>query len=114
MIGGIGRTRNPRRDEPGHVGRVNVAAAGEICVKHFLQFLNYHRLEFYVIAAKVVGEIEFGGRAGLHAYRGTVQLFRTLHVALFCDHESLAVVEINADEVESETGIARERPCGIA
>ena len=114
MVVAIGRARNASCNQPGHVGGVDITAPGEIGVEHFFQFLNHHRLEFHVIGAKVVGKIEFSGRTWLYADRGAVELGRALHFSLFRDHESLAVVEINADKVEPEISITGERPRGIA
>ncbi len=66
------------------------------------------------MGAEIIGEIELGGGAWLHADRGAVQLRCAFDVAFFRDHESLAVVVINADEVDPEAGVPGNRPARVA
>jgi hypothetical protein len=96
------------------VGRVDVAAAGEVRVQHLLHLFDDHRLEAHLVRAEVVGEVELGRGARLHADRGAVQLLRALHVELAMHHEALAIVVIHADEVEAEARVARDGPGGVA
>ena len=111
---GLRRARGARRDQAGVVGGVDVAAAGEVGVQHLVQLLDHHRLEGHLVRAEVVGEVELGGGARLHADRGAVQLLGALHVEAAVHHEALAVVVVHADEVEAEAGVARDGPGGVA
>src|SRR5688572_878400 len=114
VLFGLRCTRGARRDETRVVGGVNVAAAGEVGVQHLFHLLNDDRLEVHLVRAEVVGEVELGRRAGLHADSGTVQLLRALHVELAMHHEALAVVVVHADKVQAEARIARDGPGGVA
>ena len=96
------------------VGGVDVAAAGEEGGADLVDLLDHHRLEGHLVGAEVVGEVELGGGAGLHADRGAVQLLGALHAELLRHHEALAVVVVDAGEVEAERGVARQRPGRVA
>ena len=68
----------------------------------------------HLVGAEVVGEVEFGGGAGLHADGGAGQLLGAGDAQLLCDQESLTVVIVDAREVEAVRGVARQRPGGVA
>ena len=98
------------------VGRVDVAAAGIIGGVGFLELLEDHRVVFEIVGLEVVGEVQFGRGAGLHADRGAGKLQRGVHARqlLGVDHEALAVIIGDAGEVEAERGVAVDRPGGVA
>ena len=106
----VRRVGRAGRVEARGVGREDVAAAGEEGGAHFLDLLDDDRLEGHLVGAEVVGEVELGGGAGLHADRGAVQLLGALHAELLVHHEALAVIVVDAGEVEAERGVARQRP----
>jgi len=114
VLVGLRRARSAQRDEARVVGGERVAAPREVGAQHFLQLLDHHRLELHVVGAEVVGEVEFGRRPGLQADGGAVQLLRALDVRLFRHHEALAVIIVDADEVEPEAGVPRQGPGGVA
>src|SRR5947208_7326113 len=114
VLVGLRRARGAQRDEARVVGGERVAAPREVGARHFLQLLDHHRLELHVVGAEVVGEVELGRRPGLQADGGAVQLPRALDVRLFGHHEALAVVVVDADEVEPEAGVPRQGPGGVA
>src|SRR4029450_12624479 len=58
---------------------------------------------------EVVGEVELGGGAGAYADRSTIELLGALHAELLVHHEALAVVVVDAGEVEAERGVAGQR-----
>ena len=105
-VGGVG---GAGRVEARGVGREHVAAAGEEGGADFLDLLDDDRLEGHLVGAEVVGEVELGGGAGLDADRGAVQLLGALHAELLVHHEALAVIVVDAGEVEAERGVARQR-----
>ena len=114
VVGRVLGARPAHRHEARHVGGVDVAAAGEVGVGHLLELLDHHRLERHVVGAEVVGQVELGGGAGLHADGGAVELLGAFHVQLLRHHEALAVVVVHAGEIEAEAGVARQRPGGVA
>src|SRR3954468_1274091 len=114
VLVGLRRARGAQGDEAGLVCGVGVAAAVEVGVQHFVQLLDHHRLEAYLVGAEVVCEVELVGGARLHADGGAIELLRALHVQLLRHHEALAVVIVDADEVQANARVARKRPGGIA
>ena len=106
----VGRVGGAGRVETRGVGRVDVAAAAEERRTDFLDLLDHDRLEAHLVGAEIVGEVELGRGAGAHADRGAVQLLGALHAELLVHHEALAVVVVDAGEVEAERGVARQRP----
>ena len=103
-----------RRGQARGVGRVDVAAAGEEGGTDLVDLLDDHRLERHLVGAEVIGEVELGGRAGSHADRGAAQLLGALHAELLRHQEALAVVVVDAGEIEAERGVARQRPGRVA
>ena len=101
-IGGAGRVETRR------IGRKHVAATGEEGGARFLDLLDDDRLEGHLVGAEIVGEVELGRRAGLYTDRGAVQLLGALHAELLVHHEALAIVVVDAGEVEAEGGVARQ------
>src|SRR6266404_3695852 len=114
VLVGFRRARGAQRDEARVVGGERVAAPREVGAQHFLQLLDHHRLELHVVGAEIVGEVELGRRPGLQADGGAVQLLHALDVRLFRHHEALAVIVVDADEVEPEAGVPRQGPGGVA
>src|SRR4051812_38329274 len=114
---GLGRRRRvggAGRIEARRVGGVDVATAGIEGGADLLDLLDDHRLEAHLVGAEVVGEVELGGGAGLHADGGAVQLLGALHAELLGYHEALAVVVVDAGEVEAERGVALQGVGGVA
>ena len=66
------------------------------------------------MGAEEVREVELGGGALLHADRGAVELERRIHLQRLAHHEALAVVVVDAGEVQAERGVARRGPGGVA
>jgi hypothetical protein len=91
----------------------NVAAAGEEA-ERIVDLLDDHRLEGHLVGAEVVGEVELGGGAGGHADGGAAQLLGALHAELLRHQEALAVVVVDAGEIETERGVARQRVGRVA
>ncbi len=99
VLVGLRRARGAHSDHARHVGGVDVAAPGEVGVQHLFQLFDDHRLEFHLVSAEVVGEVQFGGGAGLHADRRAVELLCAHDFQLLRHHEALAVVVVHADEI---------------
>jgi hypothetical protein len=64
----------------------------------------------HFVGAKKVGEVEFGRCALLHAHGCAIELERGIYLKRLAHHEALAVIIIDADEVEAERGVSRRRP----
>ena len=67
-----------------------------------------------MVGAEIVGEVELAGCALLHAHGGVVELERRAQLECPAHHEALAVKESDGGEIESERGIARQGPGGVA
>ncbi len=78
------------------------------------QLLEDHRLVGDVVVLEVVGEVELGVGAGLHADRGAVEIVDRLHAERLLHHDALAVIVVDDGEDEAELGVARHRPGGVA
>ena len=102
------------RGQARRVGGQRVAAAGEEGGVHLGDVLDDDRLVLHVVGTEVVGEVELGRGAGLHADAGAGQLLGARHVELLRHHEALAVVVGGGREVEAELGVAGQRPGGVA
>ena len=59
-----------------------------------------------LLVRKIVGEVELGGRAGLHADGGAVELLGRLHAERLLHHEALAVVVVDAGEGQAQRAVA--------
>ena len=103
VIARIGQPQ-PLAVEAGRIRRVGIAAAGVIGLHRFVGGGEGHRLERHVVGAEIVGEIELGGGALLHADRRVVQFQRRIHLQRFAHHEALAVVVIDGGEIDAERG----------
>ena len=90
------------------VRRVRVAAARSVGLQQLVELVDQHRLEGHLVLAEIVREVELGGRAGLHADRGAVQLPGALDAALGRHHEALAVVEVHARAIEAQLSVAQQ------
>jgi hypothetical protein len=76
--------------------------------------LDHDRREAHVVGAEIVGQVQLGRGARLHADRGAVQLLGRIHAQALLHHEALAVVEVRAHEVEAELHVALEGPGRVA
>ncbi len=56
--------------------------------------------------AEIIGEVQLGGGALLHADRGVIELQRRADLQRLVHHEALTVVKIHGDEIEPERGVA--------
>ena len=102
MLALAGELAGTHRGKARGIGRVGVAAAGGIGLQQLVELLDQHRLEGHLALAEVVREVELGRGARLHADRGAVQFLGALDAALGRHDEALAVVEIDAGDVEAE------------
>ena len=114
MLALAGELADPRRGQARGVGGVAVATARGIGLQQLVELLDQHRLEGHLVLAEIVREVEFGGGAGLHADGGAVQFPGALDAALGRHHEALAIVEIDAGDVEAERGVAQQGLRGVA
>jgi hypothetical protein len=89
-------------------------AAGRVGLQELVELLDQYRLEGHLVLAEIVREVELGRRARLHADRGASQVLGALDVALGRHDEALAVVEIDAGDVEAERGVAQQGLRGVA
>ena len=96
------------------VGGVDVALAGVISLVHLVLLFEDGQLVFHLVGLEVVGQVEFGGGAALHADSGARQFQRRFHAKLLAGHESLAVIIVDGAEVEAELRVAADRPGGVA
>ena len=96
------------------VGRIDVATAGVIRGVDFLKSLEHDRVVGHVVGIEIIGQIELGRRAGLNANRRAGKLKRGSDFQFAADHEALAVIIGDADEVETERGVAVHRPGRVA
>ncbi len=108
--------RQADRIEAGLVGGVDVAAAGVVGGVDLLELLEDDRIVLHLVGLEVVGEVELGRGAALHADRGAGELQRGVHAGqlLGVDHEALAVIVGDAGEVQAERGVAVQRPGRVA
>ena len=67
-----------------------------------------------LLVRAIVGEVELGGGAGLHADGGAVELLGAGHAGFLRHHEALAVIVIHRREIEAEIGLAQQGPGGVA
>ena len=96
------------------IGGVRVAASGLVGLARLVTGGEGHGLELHLVGAKVVGKVELGGGALLHADGGAVEFERRTHLQRPAHHEALAVEVGDGDEIEPERGIARQGPGGVA
>ena len=62
-----------------------------------------------MVLAEVVGDVELGCRARLHADRGAVEILDRLHVERAADDECRAVVPVDGGELDAELHVALKR-----
>ena len=110
IVFGIGRAPDALRRQGRAVTGHHIAAAREKRGINLVDLLDDDRLELHLVAAEIVGEVELGRRAGLHADRRAVQLLRSFHVELLRYHETLAVIEHDRAEIESQRRVAQQGP----
>ena len=110
---GVGEPQ-PLAGEAGGVGGVGVAAAGVVGLQRLVGGREGDGLELHLVGAEIVGEVQLGGGALLHADRGVAELERRIHLQRLAHHEALAVVVVDAGEVQAERGVARRGPGGVA
>jgi len=95
------------------VGGVSLATASEVSAGGSFDFFKHHRLQVELVGAGVVGQILFGGGAGLHAHGGTFELLGAGDLA-FGHHEALAVIVVGTDEVQAQGAVAVQGVGGVA
>ena len=98
----------------GLVVGVGVAAARFQQAEVLVVVLDQHRLEGDAAGAEVVGQVQFGGGAGLHADRGAVQFLDRLDVHRLLHDQALGVVEVHAYADQAQGGVARQGLGGVA
>ena len=113
VVVGIGEPQ-PLAGETRGVGGVGVAAAGVVGLHRLGRGREGDGLELHLVGAEIVGEVELGGGALLHADRGVAEFERRIELERLAHHEALAVVIIDAGEVQPERGVARRGPGGVA
>ena len=98
------------------VGGVDVAAAGVIGGVDLFELFEDDRVVLHLVRLEIVGEVELGRGAALHADGGARKLQRGIDARqlLGVDHEALAVIVGDADEVQAERRIAVDGPGGVA
>ena len=94
--------------------RQDGAATRLVGLQHLIRGRECGKLIVHAVAAEIFGEIELGGGSGLGADRFVAKLERRLGVERRSDEEPLAVVVGDGRKVQSERGLARHRPGGIA
>ena len=67
------RQVEPQRIKLGHVGRQRVALAGIIGFENLIQLAELHLLVLDIVGVEIVGEVEFGRGAALHAHLAVVR-----------------------------------------
>ncbi|ENN86993.1 hypothetical protein RHSP_13702 [Rhizobium freirei PRF 81] len=105
--------RQAQRVEAGLVGGVDVATAGIVRGVDFLELVEDHRIVLEIVGLEIVGEVEFGRRAGLHADGCAGKFERRFDVQFLANHEALAVIIGDRTELEAERGVAIDRPSGV-
>ena len=98
------------RREARTIRRPRVAAARVVGGHNLVRFLERHRLVFHVVGAKEVGHVELGRRADVGANTGAFQFLGALDPRILSDHEALAVIEVDAREIQAERGVTNQRP----
>ena len=96
--------------QAGSVGRVDVASPLLIGRAGLSIGFDRDRLEFHAVRFEVVGKVQFGGSAGLDADAGAAQFLGALHAQVFADHEPLAVVVVDANELEAKIHVPAKGP----
>ena len=100
--------------EAGAVRRVGVAAVGGVVLARLGRVLDDDRFELHLVAAEIVGQIEFGRGARLNADRRAVELHGALDAEGLAGDEALPVVIHHADELEAQVHVALEGPRRVA
>ena len=93
---------------------VGVAAALFVGVRRLVDRLEDDGLIANARRSELVGQVELGGRARLHADGSPFEVGQRGNAQLLAHHDALAVVEGNRREVGAQRGVARERPRGVA
>ena len=96
------------------IGGKGIAGPGFILALRFGIVGNRHRGIGDVVRLEKVGQVQFGGGAGLDADGGTIQFLGRRHAQLFLHHEALTVVIVDGDEIELQVVVARKGPGRIA
>src|SRR5690606_20001692 len=115
MLVGVGQ-RQTQSIEARLVSRVGVAATRLIGRVGLVEALEHDRVVLHVVGFEIIGQIELGRGAGLHADRRAGKLERGIDARqlLGVDHEALAVIVVDAREVQTERGVAADRPGRVA
>ena len=113
MVIGV-RQHRAARDQAGLVGGHRVAAPLGIRAKGAVGILERSRRVLNAARGHLVGQVQLGRRALLHADRRAVQIFQLGNVGVLGHHDALAVIERGSDEVAAVVGVARQRPGGVA
>ena len=113
VVVGLGRFR-ARSGEVAHVGRVDLAPAGEEGARDRFGGVEHDRLVLHPVRAEVVGDVLLARRAGLHAHGRSIQLLRAVDLQLRRNHEALAVEVVDAREHDAEGSIPRQGPGAVA
>jgi len=113
MVIGIGQHR-AARDQAGLVGGHGVATALGIRAEGAVGVLECGRRVLNAARGHLVGQVQLGRRALLHADRRAVQVLQLGDVGVLGHHDALAIIERGSDEVAAVVGVARQRPGGVA
>ena len=96
------------------VGGVGVAGTGQILALRFRVVLHGDGGIADVVELEEVGQVQFGGGAGLDADGCAVQFLGRRNTEVLLHHEALTVVVVHRNEIELKVVIAREGPGRVA
>ena len=100
--------------QTGDVSRVHVASTGEVLLLAFGVGGDGNRVVADVVDTEEVGEVQFGRGTGLDTNGRTIELTCRRNAQISPNHETLTIVVIHSDEIETKIVVTGEGPGGVA